>query len=207
MLSATTSSPTVAGIGSLSRARMVSTVTVIGCNASVAVRTAERIPHCHQCGVVSRNSLHRPWPLSLVGLGPPGLFPRRRRAVRVSCDRIARLGADVGRSDVNRRYSTRRCNHSWRLPPTIMPGSAERYVLWGSMTAQRSDADLTRPIRRRNHTSTAIADVNFSAVTRECPRHSVSCVAHLRENIEFDKKGNPLVTKAPECYYQHDGQS
>ena len=190
MLSTTTSSPTVAGIGSLSRARMVSTVTVIGCNASVAGRTAERIPAPSDVGSY-RNSLHRPWPLSLVGPGPPRRFPRRRRAVRVSCDRIERLGADVGRSDVNGRYSTRRCNHSWRLPPTSCRDRPSDIVLWGSMTAQRSDADLTRPIRRRNHTSTAIADVNFSAVTRECPRHSVSCVAHLRDTIEFDKKGNP----------------
>ena len=123
MLSTTTSSPTVAGIGSLSRARMVSTVTVIRCNASVAGRTAERIPAPSDVGSY-RNSLHRPWPLSLVGLGPPRRFPRRRRAVRVGCDRIERLGADGW-------YSTRRCNHSWRLPPTIMPGSAERYCTLG----------------------------------------------------------------------------
>ena len=128
MLSTTTSSPTVAGIGSLSRARMVSTVTVIGCNASVAGRTAERVPAPSDVGSY-RNS--RAWPLSLVGLGPPRRLPGGAAPSASSCYRIERLGADVGRSDVNGRYPTRRCNHSWRLPPTIVPGSAERYCTLG----------------------------------------------------------------------------
>ena len=194
MLSTTTSSPTVAGIGSLSRARMVSTVTVIGCNASVAGRTAERIPAPSDVGSY-RNSLHRPWPLSLVGLGLPRRFPRRRRAVRVSCDRIERLGADVGRSDVNGRYSTRRCNHSWRLPPTIMPGSAERYLGQYDSAALRCRPHQADP--GRNHTSTAIADVNFSAVT---PRVS-SAFSFVRSPPQgkhrIRQKRKPLVTKAP----------
>jgi hypothetical protein len=196
MLSTTTSSPTVAGIGSLSRARMVSTVTVIGCNASVAGRTAERIPAPSDVGSY-RNSLHRPWPLSLVGLGPPRRFPRRRRAVRVSCDRIERLGADVGRSDVNGRYSTRRCNHSWRLPPTIMPGSAERYCPLGQYdsAALRCRPHQADPAPKSYFNSNA--GVNFSAVT---PRVS-SAFSFVRSPPQgkhrIRLKGKPLVTNAP----------
>jgi hypothetical protein len=121
----------------------------------------------------------------------PRRFPRRRRAVRVSCDRIERLGADVARSDVNGWYSTRRCNHSWRLPPTIMPGSAERYCTLGQYDSAALRCRPRQADPAPKSYFKAIADVNFSAVT---PRVS-SAFSFVRGppqgNIEFGQKGTP----------------
>jgi hypothetical protein len=133
-------------------------------------------------GTLDHDGAHGP--LSPVRTGPPR---RRTSATAASSDSTWPYALCC-----DGRYIDPFCNHSWRLRTTIMPGSAERYCPLGQYDSAAPDADLTRPIQRRLLTSAAIADVNFfrrhaeSVLRSQRCSGSVSCVAHHRENIEFD---------------------